>query len=84
MDEYEYESEEVDVLDQLIVWLHEQFEFQFDECDHGTYSGGPSHGAKYKMCERIAENMLDDWHVEYVPMFPALAPTLTVVKDDEE
>lgn len=39
--------------DELIVWLHSRFIFEYDECDHGTYTGGTNDGKPYAMCERI-------------------------------
>lgn len=34
--------------------IHHRNEFDYDQCDHGTYRGGPSHGEPYAMCERAA------------------------------
>ncbi len=39
--------------DELIAWLHARFQFEYDECDHGVYTGGPNDGKPYAMCERI-------------------------------
>ena len=37
---------------QLVEWVHRRNQFDYDECQHGTYSGGPSNGEPYAMCER--------------------------------
>jgi hypothetical protein len=29
---------------------HDAYEWQYGECDHGTYSGGLSRGEPYRMC----------------------------------
>lgn len=34
--------------------LHDALTHQYDECPHGTYSGGTNHGKPYKMCEILA------------------------------
>ena len=38
---------------------HDAYEWQYDECDHGTYSGGPMHGQPYEMCRIQADRFLD-------------------------
>lgn len=38
----------------LAAAIHDRNEFDYDQCDHGTYQGGPSHGKPYAMCERAA------------------------------
>lgn len=32
--------------------MHRRNQFDYDQCDHGSYTGGPSHGEPYAMCER--------------------------------
>lgn len=44
---------------ELVAFIHSRNEFDYDECDHGTYNGGPSHGEKYAMCERQADALID-------------------------
>ena len=35
--------------------IHNRFEFEYDECDHGiTRGSGPNNGEPYAMCERWA------------------------------
>jgi hypothetical protein len=36
----------------VIEFMHRRNEFDYDQCDHGTYTGGPSQGQPYAMCER--------------------------------
>jgi beta-xylosidase len=43
---------------ELIEFMHQRNEFDYDECQHGTYSGGPSNGEAYAMCERQANGLL--------------------------
>ena len=54
MDSHTPETSEVTPppLEQLLAeaW-HDGYEWQYGACDHGTYSGGLSHGKPYKMCE---------------------------------
>ena len=38
-------------------WLHSRHEFEYDECDHGTYRGGAMDGQPYAMCERWADGL---------------------------
>ena len=38
----------------LRAWLHDRHLFDGDHCQHGTYTGGVSHGQPYAMCEREA------------------------------
>ena len=42
----------------LTAWFHASNEFNYDDCQHGTYAGGPSHGEPYAMCERFARQLL--------------------------
>ncbi len=42
----------------LAAALHGAWEFQYDECDHGTYSGGAMQGEPYKMCDIFAERVI--------------------------
>lgn len=51
----------------LVAWWHARNEFDYDECQHGTYSGGPIHGEPYKMCERQADALLSEFSVGAVP-----------------
>lgn len=39
--------------------LHAAFEWQYDECDHGTYAGGSSNGEPYAMCAIFARFVAD-------------------------
>lgn len=43
----------------LAAEIHEAWEFQYDECDHGTYTGGPRHGEPYAMCELTAARIVE-------------------------
>ncbi|MHB1098909.1 MAG: hypothetical protein ACYCZR_05070 [Burkholderiales bacterium] len=43
--------------DDLAAWLHKEFRFQWDECDHGTYVGGTNAGKPYAMCERVSSRL---------------------------
>lgn len=47
-----------DVSTDLASRLHDAWEWQYDECDHGTYSGGLSHGQPYAMCEILARRIM--------------------------
>jgi hypothetical protein len=38
----------------LAAAIHARNEFDHDQCDHGTYTGGHMHGQPYAMCERAA------------------------------
>lgn len=42
----------------LAAEIHEAVEFQYDQCDHGTYRGGHMHGEPYQMCRIIAERIV--------------------------
>ena len=42
----------------LVNFMHRRNEFDYDECQHGTYSGGPSNGEPYAMCERQADALI--------------------------
>jgi len=42
----------------LAAEIHEAWEFQYDQCDHGTYNGGPSAGQPYAMCELTAARII--------------------------
>lgn len=45
--------------------LHAAMEWQYDECDHGTYKGGAVNGKRYKMCEILSARMV--WQLSAVP-----------------
>ena len=47
-----------DLRAQLAEALHAAFEWQYDQCSHGTYSGGPSHGQPYAMCDLFAGRLI--------------------------
>lgn len=47
----------------LTWWIHARNAFDYDECSHGTYSGGPSNGEPYAMCERQADALLAQFTV---------------------
>lgn len=38
--------------------LHHAMAWQYDECDHGKYVGGPNDGQPYAMCEIFARRMV--------------------------
>jgi len=40
--------------EKIAAHIHARAEFDADECDHGTYRGGPLDGQPYAMCERKA------------------------------
>ena len=42
----------------LVNFMHRRNKFDYDECQHGTYSGGPSNGEPYAMCERQADALI--------------------------
>lgn len=42
---------------ELIKFMHSRNEFDYDECQHGFYSG-PFAGEKYAMCERQADGLI--------------------------
>lgn len=44
--------------DSLAAEIHEAMEFQYDQCDHGTYHGGHLHGEPYQMCRITAERIV--------------------------
>lgn len=46
------------ITDHLTREIHEAWEFQYDQCDHGTYGGGPGHGQPYEMCRLSAERII--------------------------
>jgi hypothetical protein len=57
--------------------IHARNEFDYDDCQHGTFSGGHMHGEPYAMCERMAAHLLaSDWLAAYVAarVAEALAP----------
>lgn len=41
----------------LADMIHRAMDYQYDECQHGTYSGGVSHGEPYRMCEIFARRV---------------------------
>jgi len=43
----------------LTAALHGAFEWQYDSCDHGDYSGGAQAGLPYKMCEIFARRVIE-------------------------
>ena len=43
---------------ELAAEIHEAWEFQYDECDHGTYWGGHLSGEPYAMCEITASRIV--------------------------
>lgn len=45
--------------DQLAVLLHRAMEWQYDQCDHGRYTGGPNAGNPYAMCEILARRVME-------------------------
>lgn len=44
--------------DSLAAEIHEAWEFQYDQCDHGTYMGGHLNGEPYAMCRLSAERIV--------------------------
>ena len=38
--------------------LHHAMAWQYDECDHGKYVGGPNDGQPYAMCEIFARRVV--------------------------
>jgi len=44
----------------LVAFLHARNEFDYDQCDHGTYAG-PLAGQPYAMCERQADAILTEF-----------------------
>lgn len=42
----------------LTAEIHEAWEFQNGDCDHGEYRGGPFHGEPYEMCRLAAERII--------------------------
>lgn len=58
--EVEAATEEVieRVAESLAAEIHEAWEFQYDQCDHGTYRGGYLNGKPYAMCEITAERIV--------------------------
>jgi hypothetical protein len=59
---------------QLARSLHYAMQWQWDECLHGTYSGGPSHGQPYSMCEVFASRIFN--------VVPPSAPSSTADAPD--
>ncbi|MCI4659666.1 hypothetical protein [Cryobacterium zhongshanensis] len=55
----------------LVARMHARNEFDYDECDHGTYTGGPSNGEPYAMCERQADSLIADGYVHAIEPLPA-------------
>lgn len=47
-----------ELINALADSLHDAYEWQYDDCDHGTYSGGMSHGQPYEMCNILARRIL--------------------------
>ena len=43
----------------VIEFMHRRNKFDYDQCDHGTYTGGPSQGQPYAMCERQGRALVD-------------------------
>lgn len=41
--------------------IHSAFVRQFNECDHGKYTGGARAGQPYKMCEIFANHIITGW-----------------------
>lgn len=55
----EAEEEVIQVgTDSLAREIHEAWEFQYDQCDHGTYRGGHLNGEPYAMCELTAARIV--------------------------
>ena len=57
-DEYDsyrvkYRDEVTMAIANLAAEIHDAWEYQYDECTHGTYSG-PLQGTPYAMCEIFA------------------------------
>lgn len=46
-------------LAELTLFMHDRNRFDYDECQHGTYSGGASHGEPYAMCDRQARALIE-------------------------
>lgn len=42
----------------LVAWMHSRQLFEYDSCDHGTYTGGAMAGEPYAMCERWADALM--------------------------
>lgn len=47
------------IVEALVKAVHARYEFEYDECDHGTYRGGPYHGQPYAMCERWGSHIAE-------------------------
>lgn len=45
-------------IESLSAEIHEAWEFQYDECDHGNYRGGHLNGEPYAMCRLSAERII--------------------------
>ena len=45
-------------IESLASEIHEAYAYQYDECDHGTYTGGAMHGEPYSMCRINAERII--------------------------
>lgn len=45
-------------IETLAAEIHEAWEYQYDECTHGHYSGGATHGEPYAMCEIFARRII--------------------------
>ena len=45
-------------IESLAAEIHEAYTYQYDECDHGTYTGGAMHGEPYSMCRINAERII--------------------------
>lgn len=65
--------------DALIAWMHTRNEFDYDECAHGTYSGGPSDGEPYAMCERQADGLIRAGYRHLVELDRGVAPDGAIV-----
>jgi len=38
--------------------IHAIEEFNYDSCDHGTFTSGPNSGEPYQMCDHLAESLI--------------------------
>lgn len=45
-------------IEALAAEIHEAWEFQYDQCDHGNYTGGAMHGQPYAMCMITATRII--------------------------
>ena len=58
-----------EVREELVAHIHARAEFDSDECDHGTYTGGALHGQPYRMCERKADALLARFSFPSQPVY---------------